>query len=158
MGKAIKDNQILQLGFIVHDLESTKKKVAEFLDVPVPESVSSGEYSVTKTEYRGEPAPEAQCHMAFFYLGNLQIEFIEPNEAPSAWREWLDRHGEGLHHIAFKSDGVANNIKALADMGIPMIQRGEYRRGNGRYAFFDARDYMKCIIEVLESDEEKKGL
>ena len=43
MGKAIKDNQILQLGFIVHDLESTKKKVAEFLDVPVPESVSSGD-------------------------------------------------------------------------------------------------------------------
>ncbi len=157
MGKGIKDTQIVQLGFVVRDLESTKKKVAEFLDVPVPESVSSGEYSVTHAEYLGQPAPEAICHMAFFYLGTLQIEFIEPNDKPSVWRDWLDEHGEGMHHIAFKSNGVENNIRDLAAMGIPLVQRGEYRKGNGRYAYFDARKYLKCFIEVLESDEEKKN-
>lgn len=61
-----------------------KQKFARFFDVPVPPTLDSGEFSVTKTKYRGEPAPEAQCKMTFFYFGDLQMELIEPNEAPSA--------------------------------------------------------------------------
>ena len=39
---------------------------------------------------------------------------------------------------------------------IPMVQKGEYRRGNGRYAYFDARDTLKQFFELLESDELKE--
>ncbi|MEM1484441.1 VOC family protein [Oscillospiraceae bacterium PP1C4] len=153
MSCPVNDSTIIQIGFIVHDLQKTKEKVAKFLDVPVPPTVNSGEYAVTQTVYRGQPAPEAQCYMAFFYFGNLQVEFIQPNEAPSAWREFLETKGEGMHHLAFKAKGMSEYIKNCEDMGMPLLQKGEYRRGNGRYAFLDSVKDLKFFVELLESDE-----
>ena len=146
------DSTIIQIGFIVENLEETKHKVAKFLNVPVPQTVNSGEYAVTQTEYRGQPAPEAQCYMAFFYFGNLQVEFIQPNDAPSAWREFLETKGEGMHHLAFKAKGMKKDIQNFDDFGYPLLQKGEYRGGNGRYAFFDTIKDLKFFIELLESD------
>lgn len=153
MSCPLQDTHLAQIGFIVKDIEKTKLEFARFFDVPVPPTVNSGEYEVTKTEYRGEPAPQAQCQMAFFYFGDLQMELIQPNEAPSAWREYLEEHGEGLHHLAFNVKGMRMNIENCEGWGMKLIQKGEYRRGNGRYAFLDASDSLKMVVELLESDE-----
>lgn len=153
MSCPLQDTHLAQIGFIVKDIEKTKLEFARFFDVPVPPTVNSGEYEVTKTEYRGEPAPKAQCQMAFFYFGDLQMELIQPNEAPSAWREYLEEHGEGLHHLAFNVKGMRMNIENCEGWGMKLIQKGEYRRGNGRYAFLDASDSLKMVVELLESDE-----
>lgn len=139
----------------MRDIEKTKQEFARFFDVPVPPTVNSGEYAVTKTEYRGEPAPKAQCQMTFFYFGDLQMELIQPNEEPSAWREYLEEHGEGIHHLAFQVNGMQVNIENCEKWGMKLVQKGEYRRGNGRYAFLDATDSLKMFVELLEQDEEK---
>ena len=149
----VDDSTIIQLGFIVRDLEKTKQDVAAFLGVEVPPTVHSGEYSVTQTEYMGQPAPRAGCEMAFFYFGNLQVEFIQPNEEPSVWRQHLEEKGEGMHHVAFKVKGMKECIAQVEGAGIPMVQKGEYRNGNGRYAYFDARETLKMYFEFLETDE-----
>ena len=153
MKSPLDDTALAQIGFVVKDLEKTKQEVARFLGVPVPPTVSSGEYPVTKTEYHGQPAPETQCEMAFFYFGNLQVEFIQPNEAPSVWREFLETKGEGVHHFAFKANGMARCAENLEKWGMGLTQKGEYRNGNGRYAYFDANDSLKIFIELLESDK-----
>ncbi len=156
MKKTLDDFRIIQLGLIVRDLQTTKQQVAEFLGVEVPPTVGSGDYAVTQTVYRGQPAPEATCQMAFFQFGQVQVEFIQPNEAPSVWREHLENCGEGLHHIAFQVNGMTKYIQNLEAFGLPVAQKGEYRRGNGRYAYFDARDTLKMFFELLESDEPKE--
>lgn len=153
MSCPLHDTHLAQIGFIVKDVEKSKQEFARFFDVPVPPTLNSGEFSVTKTEYRGKPAPEAQCKMAFFYFGDLQMELIEPNEAPSAWREQLEQHGEGLHHLAFNVKGMQVNIENCEKWGMKLIQKGEYRRGDGRYAFLDASDSLKMVVELLERDE-----
>lgn len=155
MSCPLQDTRLAQIGFIVKDVEKTKLEFARFFDVPVPPTLSSGEYAVTRTEYRGQPAPGAQCKMAFFYFGDLQMELIEPNEAPSAWREYLEQHGEGLHHLAFNVKGMKVNIENCEGWGMELIQKGEYRRGDGRYAFLDASDSLKMVVELLERDEKK---
>lgn len=155
MSCPLQNTVLAQIGFIVKDIEATKQEFARFFDVPVPPTVSSGEFSVTKTEYRGMPAPEAQCKMAFFYFGDLQMELIEPNEAPSAWREYLEQHGEGIHHLAFNVKGMQANIDSCEQWGMKLVQRGEYRHGDGRYAFLDATDKLKLFVELLERDERK---
>ncbi|MCI8389784.1 MAG: VOC family protein [Roseburia sp.] len=155
MNCPLKNTNLVQIGFIVRDIEKTKQEFARFFDVPVPPTVNSGEYAVTKTEYRGEPAPKAQCQMTFFYFGDLQMELIQPNEEPSAWREYLEEHGEGIHHLAFQVNGMQVNIENCEEWGMKLVQKGEYRRGNGRYAFLDATDSLKMFVELLEQDEEK---
>lgn len=155
MGCPLSDTRLAQIGFIVKDIEKTKREFARFFDVPVPPTVDSGEYAVTKTEYRRQPAPQAQCRMCFFYFGDLQMELIQPNDAPSAWREQLEQHGEGLHHLAFHVKGMQVNVERCEEWGMRLIQRGEYRRGDGRYAFLDASDSLKMVVELLERDEQR---
>lgn len=155
MSCPLQDTRLAQIGFIVKDIEKTKKEFARFFGVPEPPTVNSGEYAVTKAEYRGQPAPQAQCKMCFFYFGDLQMELIEPNAAPSAWREHLEQHGEGLHHLAFNVKGMKMNIERCEEWGMKLLQRGEYRRGDGRYAFLDAGDSLKMVVELLERDEPK---
>ena len=102
MAGVVGNNLFAQVGFIVKDVETTKRKWAAFLGVPVPETQPVGAYAVTQTRFQGKPAPEADCLMAFFDVGpGLQLELIQPNEAPSTWRNFLNEHGEGMHHLAF---------------------------------------------------------
>lgn len=155
MSCPLQDTRLAQIGFIVKDIEKTKQEFARFFDVPVPPTVNSGEFAVTQTQYRGEPAPQAQCQMCFFYFGDLQMELIQPNEAPSAWREHLEQHGEGLHHLAFNVKGMQVNVERCEEWGMKLIQKGEYRRGDGRYSFLDASDSLKMVVELLERDEPK---
>ena len=136
---------------IVRDLETTKRKWAEFLGVDVPETQPVGDYAVTGTVFRGQPAPEAGCLMAFFDVGpGLQLELIQPNEAPSTWRNFLEEHGEGMHHIAFQVKDSAARVADAEKQGLKLVQHGVYGDGSGEYNYLDAPD-LKCIVELLES-------
>lgn len=151
MAGVLNSLRVAQVGFIVRDVEVTKQKFAQFLGVPVPPTVTSGDYAVTQTLVEGQPAPEAGCKMAFFNLENIQLELIEPNGVKSTWQDFLDKHGEGIHHIAFSIDGTDEKLLTLEGMGLKCVQRGKYNDGSGEYAYVDATDNLKCIIETLES-------
>ncbi|MDR1017899.1 MAG: VOC family protein [Lachnospiraceae bacterium] len=151
MSGVIGTNLIAQVGFIVKDLETTKKKWAEFLGVDVPESQPIGDYKITGTEFQGQPAPDAFCNMAFFDIGpNIQLELIEPNNVPSTWRNYLNEHGEGIHHIAFQVEDSKTAKESAEKFGLKLVQRGVYGDGSGEYNYFDAPD-LKCVVELLES-------
>lgn len=143
--------RLAQVGFIVRDIETSKQKFADFLGMPVPPTCDGGEYAVTQTTVCGQPAPDANCKMAFFDLENIQLELIEPNGVKSTWQDFLDEHGEGLHHLAFGVKGTEEKVLALEARGLKCLQRGKYGDGGGEYAYFDAVDELKCIFETLES-------
>ncbi len=140
-----------QVGFIVKDVEASKRKWAEFLGVEAPPTQPAGDYAVTQTVFQGRPAPEAGCLMAFFDVGpGLQLELIQPNEAPSTWRNFLDEHGEGMHHIAFQVQDSARQVANAEAAGLKLVQRGVYGDGSGEYNYLDAPE-LHCIVELLES-------
>ena len=144
--------KLAQVGFIVRDLEATKRAFAEFLGVDVRNTVDGGEYAVSGTTVYGQPAPKANCNMAFFTVGDgLQIELIEPNGEHSVWQEFLDQHGEGMHHLAFQVSDTETKILSCEAFGLAPIQRGKYGDASGQYVYFDAREKLKCFIETLES-------
>lgn len=152
MAGIIDTNILTQVGFIVRDLEVSKKKFAEFFGVPVPPTCDGGRYEVTGTTVNGEPAPDANCWMAFFDVGpNTQIELIQPNGVKSTWQDFLDEHGEGIHHIAFNVKNMDGKIAAMEQFGANCVQRGKYGGGNGEYAYMDAHGDLKCFIELLEN-------
>ena len=141
-----------QVGYVVKDIETARRSFARLLGMDVPDVVSSGEYEVTGTIYRGQPAPEAASKLAFFNLSSgMQIELIEPNEAPSTWREYLDANGEGIHHLAFQVNDMMSVIKACEAEGMELVQYGKYNDGSGHYAYIDGSKEYKCVIELLES-------
>lgn len=152
MENLIDTNTLTQVGFIVRDIVATKKKFAEFFGVPEPAHFDGGRFEVTGVTVEGKPAPEANCLMAFFDVGgSVQIELIQPNGVKSTWQDFLDEHGEGIHHIAFNAKGMDSKITACEGFGMKCVQRGKYGDGGGEYAYLDASKDLKCLVELLEN-------
>jgi methylmalonyl-CoA/ethylmalonyl-CoA epimerase len=142
-------NLITQIGILVHDIEKTSQAYAHFFGVEKPQSSITDSVDKAQTEYRGKRS-EARAKLAFFDMGSLQLELIEPDRNPSTWRESLDKNGEGPHHIAFVIEGMKEKIAVLERNQMPLLQKGEYT--GGRYAYVDTPKDLKVIIELLEND------
>ncbi|MDR1542011.1 MAG: VOC family protein [Clostridiales bacterium] len=152
MAGTIETNALIQVGFIVRDIETSKRKFATFLGVEAPPTIDGGAYEITGTTVDGAPAPNANCWMAFFTVGpNLQLELIQPNGVKSAWQDFLDAKGEGMHHLAFGVKNTDEKIKKCEEFGMKLLQRGKYGDGSGEYSYLDATGDLKCFIELLES-------
>ncbi|THF72615.1 VOC family protein [Cohnella fermenti] len=143
------NNVITQIGLLVNDIERTSQTYADFFGIEKPAWFWTDTPDKAQTEYRGSPS-EARAKLAFFDMGSLQLELIEPDQHPSTWRESLDRNGEGFHHIAFVIKGMKEKIAVLEGAGMALLQKGEYE--GGRYAYMDTEGPLKLILELLEND------
>lgn len=145
----LNSRKVLQVALLVEDVEASAKKYAKLFGVEVPQVVVSAPYEEALTEYKGKPT-EARCKMVFFDLDNIQLEFIEPDNKESNWRDTLNAKGEGFHHIAFSVKEMKKQLETLEQNGVGLIQKGEYP--GGRYAFVDSADQYKIMFELLEND------
>jgi methylmalonyl-CoA/ethylmalonyl-CoA epimerase len=143
------NNVITQIGILVHDIEKTSQAYADFFGIDKPEWSLTDTADVAQTEYRKQPT-QARAKLAFFDMGSLQLELIEPDHNPSTWREYLDEHGEGPHHIAFVIKGMKEKVAIMERNQMPLLQKGEYT--GGRYAYMDTFKDLKIILELLEND------
>lgn len=143
------NNVITQIGLLVHDIEKTSQAYADFFGVDKPQWFWTDTVDVAQTEYRGSSSP-ARAKLAFFNMGSLHLELIEPDHEPSTWRESLDQNGEGVHHIAFGIKGMKEKVAAMEARGMPLLQKGEYT--GGRYAYLDTFKDLKVLLELLEND------
>ena len=140
---------ITQVGIIVRDIEAKARAWAEVLGLPVPEIMITDAYERAQTEYNGSPS-NAQAKLAFFHLGQVDLELIEPVGKPSTWQDQLDDHGDSLHHIAFEIKGMPEKVAYLQAKGLSLVQRGEYP--GGRYAYINGNAQLGAILELLEND------
>ena len=147
--QALGTTTVTQVGVIVADIETKAKAWADVLGLPIPEIIITDTVDVAQTEYEGELTP-ARAKLAFFHLGQVDLELIEPIDGPSTWKDQLDRHGESLHHIAFVVNGMKEKIAYLAAKDMPLVQRGEYT--GGRYAYVDGTSQLGAVLELLEND------
>jgi len=143
------NNKIVQVGIIVRDIEKTAAEYAEFFGIEKSGAMLTDPIEKAETEYKGKPS-EARAKLAFMDFGSVQVELIEPDEHPSTWREFLDEHGEGIHHVAFFIKGMKEKVMTLTGKGFAVDQTGEYT--GGRYAYVNTREKLKTMIELLEND------
>jgi hypothetical protein len=139
---------ITQVGLIVRDIENTARAFADVFGIPVPTPIITDGLDKAHTEYQGQPS-EARAKLAFFQAGQVSVELIEPIGGPSTWKDFLDEHGEGVHHLAFEIKGMDKQITYLAGKGVPLVQRGDYT--GGRYAYLDGAPRLGVILELLEN-------
>jgi catechol 2,3-dioxygenase-like lactoylglutathione lyase family enzyme len=139
---------LAQVALVVKDIAEASRRWAEVLGVPIPAPIVTQPGNVVEQTFRGAPS-SAQAKLAFFHLGQVQLELIEPiGEGPSTWHETLEKYGEGLHHIAFWVEGMPRSAAFLQSQDILMIQRGDM--GEGQFAYFDAEERLGVTLELLE--------
>ena len=90
--------------------------------------------------------------LAIAQLGPVMYELIEPVEGPTSYHEFLDEHGEGLHHLGYFVEDIDAEIKNMESKGFALLQsgRGFGKDGTGAYAYFDTERAVGCIVEAIE--------
>ena len=73
---------ITQIGILVHDIEATSQAYAQFFGVEKPQYSITDDVEKAQTQYRGKRSA-ARAKLAFFDMGSLQLELIEPDHNPS---------------------------------------------------------------------------
>ena len=139
---------MVQVGLVVKDIEKSSKAYAELFGMEVPEVMVTDPEEEAHTRYKGEPSP-ARAKLAFFDMGSLSLELIEPIDGPSTWRDFLEEKGEGVHHIAFNIKDTEGVTKGLGEKGIPVVQQGDYT--GGRYTYVSSEKALGVVVELLEN-------
>lgn len=145
---ALGSNVVCQVAVVVRDIEKAAQAYAEIFGVPTPQARETETADKTNISYRGETTT-GRAKLAFFNLGQVSLELIEPIGGPSTWQEHLDTHGEGMHHIAFRVEDMDRSVAMLDAKGCPTIQRGDFK--GGCYAYVDATKDLKVVLELLAS-------
>jgi len=143
-------NVICQVGVIVRDIERSVEAYGTILGLPKPPIVVTDEPEFAHTRYRGKPT-KARAKLAFFSMGQVSLELIEPVDSPSTWQEFLDERGEGVHHIAFVVKDTDQVVQYLEGKGLEVVQQGDYT--GGRYTYVDSASALGVALELLENFE-----
>jgi hypothetical protein len=146
--------QLLQLGYVVRDLESG---IEYWLNRGVGPFFEMTHVRLPVQMYRGETT-NVDMGVALSYSGPIQIELIiQHNDAPSLYREFLADHPEGgLHHISFLTDSLDAAIADAESLGTPVIQQWTDLIG-GRSAYLERRSPAEPYVELLEASPTMLG-
>jgi len=87
--------------------------------------------SVTDRTYHGGPADYA-IRVCFAEAANVTWEIMQPLRGPTIFQEFLEAHGEGIHHVAFDcaERSLEERIAGFAERGFPPIQSGRFADQN----------------------------
>jgi methylmalonyl-CoA/ethylmalonyl-CoA epimerase len=95
-------------------------------------------------------APQG-VRVAFLRTGGAKIEFVAPLSPQSTISRFLATRGEGLHHLAFASQEITADLKALAANGFELIDRTPRPGALGsRVAFVHPRSAHGVLLELVE--------
>jgi hypothetical protein len=145
-----------QIGIIVADLERQLPIYHALLGVSSWSVYTYGPDFVDDLIYRGAPA-EFSMRVALS-ASHPVVELIQPLTGPSIYDEWLDQHGEGLHHVAVEVSAIRDAVAAATDAGFEVLQsgRGYGVRGDGGFAYLDTYAQLRVILELLEFPSERR--
>ncbi len=142
----IKVSELFQVGIVVHDLEKSMKTYQSLLGIDKWEIVEIDSTTIP-IAYRGKPA-EISFKAAFCMLGSLMLELLEPVKGIGTYRDFLNEHGEGIHHLGhIRVDDLNEAVQALEKAGFPCVEMG----GDPAihvWAYVDTTEALGYIIEL----------
>jgi len=85
----------------------------------------------------GEETVESQkVKTAFFAVGEVHIELLEPTNEESPIAKFLEKNGEGIHHVAYKTDNIDDQIKQAREGGCRLIHETPIEGAGGKLVAF----------------------
>ncbi len=99
--------------------------------------------------YAIEEVPEQKVKTAFFKVGETKLELLEATSNDSPVAKFIEKKGEGVHHIAFNVDDVKTALNFAEEQGLKLIDK-EPRSGaeNLDIAFLHPKSTLGILIEL----------
>lgn len=98
--------------------------------------------------YAIEEVADQKVKTAFFKVGETKIELLEPTSEDSAVAKFIEKKGEGIHHIAFKVDNTTSALKEAEEKGIRLIDKTARDGAEGlQIGFLHPKSTMGVLTE-----------
>ena len=124
------------VGIAVYELEETLSFFQEIFGAPEAQMVE---------------LPDQGVKACLVAVGQTRLELLQPLSPDTAVARFLERHGEGLHHLALHVDNVRQRLEALDSRGLELIDH-EPRPGlSGTIAFVHPRSVHGILTELVET-------
>jgi methylmalonyl-CoA/ethylmalonyl-CoA epimerase len=107
---------------------------------------------VLNLQYGGtETVEDQQVRLAVFRVGEVQIELLEPTGPDSPVYDFIEKRGEGMHHISYQVGDIEQQISELKRKQVRMIDDTP-RTGahNSRIAFLHPKSSAKVLTELTQ--------
>ena len=97
--------------------------------------------------------PGEQVRIAFLPLGGpggSEIELIEPTTPDSSLAKYLEKRGEGLHHVCLEVENIDAALAEMQEKGAPVLDKQPRIAAEGRAIFLHPRGTNGVLLELLE--------
>ena len=132
-------NYIDHVGVAVKDIEAVLAFFNKVFDVPDAEIVLMEDQGGRATLIEG---------------GQTRLELLEPTGPESGVGRFIERRGEGLHHLAFNVTDISGKLQTLQTLGVDLIDQTPREGLSGTIAFVHPRSVFGILTELVESNPE----
>ena len=136
---------VYQLGYVVGDIDKSCPFYESTYGIG-PFTVLD-EVDMTHCVLRGEPA-NTKIKVAFAKSDKVELEFIQPLEGKNLYTEFLEAHGDGIHHLAFSVEDLDAWKKEFASKGFEPVFHGDMVVM--QFAYFDTSAFGGLMLELLD--------
>lgn len=101
--------------------------------------------------YNIEEVKEQKVKTAFFMIGQSKIELLESTDPDGPIGKFIEKKGEGIHHLAFAVKGIENQLEELSENGVQLIDHQPRKGAEGLdIAFLHPKATQGVLIELCE--------
>lgn len=128
--------KIEHIGIAVKDLERSNEVYAKLLGKP---------------HYKSELVESENVNTSFFQIGESKIELLSTTSEESAIAKYLDKRGEGIHHLAFAVENIEAEVERLKAEGfLPISEKPKRGADNKLVFFFHPKTANGVLIELCQ--------
>ena len=107
-------------------------------------------------EVEVEEIEDQAVRAALLRVGGSQLEFIQPTDPNGGVARFIERRGEGVHHIAFEVEDLQERLYALSEHGVQLIDSAPREGLSGMIAFIHPRATRGVLIELVDQDTARR--
>jgi len=132
----MKLNKIEHIGIAVKDLKMVGRLYSDAFGLKVSDEID---------------ATEKKLRIAFVEISGVKLEFLMPTDEDSVVAKFIDKRGEGIHHICFEVDDIEKAISELKSKGVEFVDDKPRLGVEGdRIVFLQPKSAYGVLIELKE--------
>ncbi len=130
-------NKIEHIGIAVNSIEEALKYYENILGLKC---------------YAIEEVTEQKVRTAFLKVGETKIELLESTDCESPISKFIEKRGEGIHHIAFAVNEIKNTLTEVEEKGVKLIDKKPRQGAEGlEIAFLHPKSTGGVLTELCEN-------
>lgn len=128
--------QLEHIGIAVKDLDASEKLFTALLGV---------------APYKREEVESEGVMTSFFKVGNVKIELLAATGPESTIAKFIEKKGEGIHHLAFETENIDQHLNQLKNTGFELIhEKSKDGADNKSIAFLHPKSTGSVLVELCQ--------